>query len=180
MQTKIFGDKKLTITQLSKKDINSAKEFQIFINTLVAEDAKLLMNKKIDLKGEKDFLRSTIKSVKNKKRVYFVARDNKKVVGTVSLELGAWRKSHIGRLGIAIIDGYRGIGLGKHLMLEAMKLSRKMMPTIKLFQLEVYDNNKPAIGLYKKLGFKIVGHLSKQIQYKGKLVGEYIMIKPIK
>ena len=52
-------------------------------------------------------------------------------------------------------------------MQEVMKLAKKeLKPTPKIFQLEVYENNKPAIGLYKKMGFKIVAKVPKQIQHK--------------
>jgi ribosomal protein S18 acetylase RimI-like enzyme len=32
------------------------------------------------------------------------------------------------------------------------------------------------MGLYKKVGFKEVARIPKQIQYKGKLLGEVIMV----
>ena len=41
METKIFGDKKLTIAPWSPKDSKCAKEYMDFINELIAEDAKL-------------------------------------------------------------------------------------------------------------------------------------------
>jgi len=41
--------------------------------------------------------------------------------------------------------------------------------------LEVYVNNEPAIKLYKKMGFKRVARIPKHIQYKGKLIDEFIM-----
>ncbi len=70
------------------------------------------------------------------------------------------------------------MGLGKFLTQEVIKLAKKeLKPAPKIIKLEVYVNNKPAIGLYKKMGFKIVAKIPKQIQYKGKLIGEYIMLK---
>jgi len=180
METKIFEDKKLTISPLSKKDFKFAKEFLDFINSLVKEDAKILMNEKINLKGEMEFLGKGVKSIKQKKKVYLIVKDGKKVVANTSIELGIFKRNHIGKFGIAIRNGYRGMGLGKYLMLEIMKLAKKeLSPSPKIFQLEVYENNKPAIALYKKMGFKIVGKIPKQIQYKGRLIGEYIMIKNV-
>ena len=41
---------------LSKKDLKLVKEFQEFLNSLVAEDAKILVNEKISLKKEMEFL----------------------------------------------------------------------------------------------------------------------------
>ena len=48
---------------------------------------------------------------------------------------------------------------------------------LKCAKLEVFENNAPAIALYRKMGFEIVAKIPKQVQYKGKLIGEYIMIK---
>lgn len=178
MKTKSFGDKKLIINPLSEKDFKFAKEFLNFINSLVEEDAKILMNKKMNLKEEVEFLEKEIKRVKERKKVCLIARDGNEVIANTSIEIGVYRRNHIGKLGIAIRDDYRGIGLGTYLVQEIMKLAKRgLKPSPKIFQLEVYENNKSAIGLYKKMGFKIVGKLPKQIQYKGKLIGEYIMIK---
>lgn len=180
METKLFGDKKITIGPLTKKDLKFAKEFLVFINSLVEEQAKIAVNKKMNLKEEMEFLERGIKSVKNKKKVFLIAKDGNKVVANTSIELGAYRRSHVGKFAIAISDGYRGIGLGKYLMAEILKLAKKeLSPQLKVFELEVYENNKPAQALYKKMGFKVVGKIPKQIQYKGKLLGEYIMIKSV-
>jgi len=84
----------------------------------------------------------------------------------------------MGRFAIAIVREYRGIGLGKYLISEVIKSAKKEFGAdLKVIQLEVLANNKPAIALYKKAGFKIVAKIPKQIQYRGKLIGEYIMVK---
>jgi len=180
METKIFGDKKLTFYTMSAKELKFAREYLDFINSLIEEDAKILMNKRASLKDEVEFLKGAIKSVKSKKKVYVITKDNNKVVANTSIELQSFRRSHIGKFGIAIRDGYRGIGLGKYIMAEVLKMAKKNLPGLKIFQLEVYENNKPAIALYKKMGFKEVGKVPKQIQHNGKLIGEYIMIKEAK
>ncbi|OGZ62875.1 MAG: hypothetical protein A2639_00015 [Candidatus Staskawiczbacteria bacterium RIFCSPHIGHO2_01_FULL_34_27] len=181
METKIFGDNKLVIKQINKADLKKAKDFQEYINSFVAEDAKLLMNKKATLKDEIKFLENILKITKRKTKVFLIAKHGDRIVGTVSIELEKWRKNHIGKLGIAIRNSYREIGLGKYLMAEIIKLAKKELhPAPKIIQLEVYTNNKPAINLYKKMGFKNVAKLSSQVQYKGKLVSEYIMMYKVK
>ncbi len=177
METKVFGDKKIIIRKIDKADLKRARDFQDFINSLVAEDVKLLMNKKATLKDEIKFLENILKNTKNKTEVFLIAEHTGKIAGTVSITLERWRRNHIGKLGIAIKDSYRGVGLGKYLMSEIIKLAkRELKPKPKIIQLEVYVNNKPAINLYKKMGFKMVAKLPKQIQYKGKLIDEFIMI----
>ena len=139
----------------------------------------LLRNKKLTLREELDFLKKSAKSVKEGKEVFVIAKDGGKVVANTSIKLQQWKKSHIGKFGIAIRKGYRGVGLGTYAMNEVLKLAKKELPGIKIVQLDVYTINKPAVALYKKMGFKIVATLPKQMQYKGKLVSEYVMIKSL-
>ncbi|MEK7659028.1 MAG: GNAT family N-acetyltransferase [Patescibacteria group bacterium] len=189
METKIFGDppsykasdgqsKKIIIRKIVKSDLKNAVKFQDYINSLIEEEAKLLMNKKAAIKEEIDFLKSKLNGIKNKTEVILVAVHNKKIVGLTDIKQGMWRRNHIGKFGISVRQGYRGIGLGNYLMSEIIKLAKtELNPKPKMIQLEVYVNNKPAIALYKKMGFKQVAKLPKQIQHKGKLIDELVMIK---
>jgi ribosomal protein S18 acetylase RimI-like enzyme len=178
MKTKLFGDKKIIIRQARSGDVVNVKKFRSFINFLVVEDVKILMNEKATLREEKEYVVSMLKGIKSKTRVYLIAEYNNKIIGTTSIELERWRRNHIGRFSIAINNGYRRMGLGKHMMEEIIKLAKKdLNPKPKIIQLEVYANNEPAIGLYKKMGFKIVAKLPEQIQHKGKLIDELIMLK---
>jgi len=180
METKLFKDKKISIRLANKSDIKNAKKFLVFINSFVEENAMLLMNKKTNLKGEVAFLEGMVRGLKNKTKIYLVAESEGKIVGATDIELERWRRNHIGKLGIAIINGYRGIGLGTYLISQAIKLAKtNLKPKPKLIQLEAYENNNPAISLYKKMGFKMVAKVPKQVQYNGKLISDIIMIKEI-
>jgi len=143
----------------------------------VEEEAKILINKKLSLKEERKWLEGTLKNFKEHKQVFLVAECGNQIVGTTGIDLGQWRSNHIGNFGITIRKGYRGIGLGRYLMGEILKLAKKeLRPLPKIIRLSVYPNNKPAINLYKKYGFKKVAQIPKQIQYKGKLIDEIIML----
>ena len=178
MKVKKFGDKKITIREISKSDLKNAKKFQAHINSLIIEGAKLLMNKKVTEKDEIEAINRWLTAIKKKTRVQLIAEFENKIIGTTDIDLDRWNRNHIGKFGIAITKDFRGIGLGKFLTSEIIKLAKKKLkPSPKIIQLEVYENNKPAIALYKKMGFKIVGKIPKQIQWKGKLIAEYIMLK---
>ena len=177
MKTKIFGDKKITIRKLSKEDLRNAKKFQDFINSFVKEDAQIIMDEKISLKGEKKWLKEKLGRIKKKKAVFLIAEYNNMIVGTAGIDLYIWRKSHVAELGITIKKDYRGMGLGTCLIKEIIKLAKKeLKPKPKIIRLDALSTNKPAISLYKKTGFKIVAKIPKQIQYKGKLINEIIML----
>lgn len=176
MQTKIFGDKKIIIRKLSKEDLRKIKKFQDFINSFVEEDAQISLNKKLSLKEEKEWLNRQLKQIKNRKTVFLVAEDKNTIVGTTGINLGVGRQSHIGNFGITVRTGYRGIGLGTYLTREVLTLVKKeLKPKPKIIQLNVFPDNRPALGLYNKIGFKEVARVPKQLQYKGKLVDEIIM-----
>jgi len=178
MITKTFNDKKIIIRKLSKKDLRNVKKFQDFINSFVEEDAQIMMNERISLKGEEKWLEEKLGKIKKKKAVFLVAEYNNLGIGTMGIDLNVWRQNHIGDLGITIRNGYRGIGLGSCLMKEGIKLAqRELKPRPKIIRLSVLPTNEPAIALYKKFGFKKVAQIPKQLQYKGKLIDEIIMLK---
>ena|SRR3989344_5340780 len=178
MGTIIFKDKKIIIRKLSNSDFKKAKKFQDFINSLVEEDAQILANKKLTLKEEINFLKNVLEGIKKKNRVFLVAEYGGKIVGTVGIDLGAWRMNHIGHFGIAIRNGFRRIGLGRYLMQEIIKLAKKeLKPKPKIILISLLVTNKPAFALYEKMGFKKVSQIPNAIQFKNKLVDEIIMYK---
>jgi len=178
MKTKKIDKENITVRKINKADKTNAKKFLVFINSLIAEEAKILMNKKMNLKEEFAYLDKVIKGAKDKKSVHVIAECDGKIVGNTSIELNPYRRNHTAKFAIAISDGYRGLGLGNRLMSEVIRLAKKeLKPKPKIIQLEVYENNIPAINLYKKMGFKTVAKIPDQIKWKGKLLSEYIMLK---
>ena len=171
-ETKIFGGKKIIIREFSKKDVKNAKAFLDFINSFVDEDAMLSINKKKTLGEEKDWLRHT--AAEKKERVYLLAECDGKIVAAADIGVLRGRQSHIGEFGITVREGYRGIGLGEYIMRKTINLARKRL-TIKIIQLKVFTNNKPANGLYKKMGFRKIASIPHALQYKGRLMSEYLM-----
>jgi len=175
MKTIIFGSKEIIIRKLSNGDLRNVKRFQDLINSLIEEKAQISLNKKLSLKEEKEWLKRQLGQIKNQKTVFLLAECDNKVIGTTGIDLRRGRQEHVGEFGISIRNGYRGIGLGKYLMKEIIKLAKKELKP-KIIRLSVFPTNKAAIGLYKKLGFKKVAKIPKQIQYKGKLLDEIIML----
>jgi putative acetyltransferase len=142
----------------------------------VKEDALLMINKKVSFEEEKEWLKNKFKSIKAKKIIYFLAEYNNKIIGSCEIELRIGRHNHVGEFSIAIASGYRRVGLGTFLGQKVVEEAKKRLK-IKIARLSVYSENKPAQALYKKLGFKKVAMIPKQVQYKGRLIDEIIMLK---
>ena len=167
--------KDIGIRKMLKKDLNHPERFQDFINSLVEEDAKILVNTKKTKAQEYDWIKQRLKAIREKKAVTLVAEHNNKIVGSSSVRMGIERQSRLGTFGISVRKEYRGIGLGKVLSKGAIKLAKKELK-VRVIELHVFESNKIAINLYKKIGFKEVAKLPKQIEYKGKLVSEIVMM----
>lgn len=92
-------------------------------------------------------------------KIFLVAEAGGKVVGynMCRIEFGISnlrrefvRKGHV--ISIAVLEDYRGLGIGHRLMEDGMKNVRESGATE--IYLEVRQSNLPAIQLYRKLGFR--------------------------
>ena len=122
---KIFDGKKITIRELKPGDIKNVRKFQDFINSLVKENAKVKVNKRVSLKEETAWLKSHLKAQQKKKKVFLLAEDKRILAGITQVSLDFGRNEHVGTLGISVRAGYRRIGLGKYLMKEIIELAKK-------------------------------------------------------
>ena len=86
MIAKNSNDKNVTVRKINKADKKNAKKFLAFINSLITEEAKILMNKKMNLKEEFAYLDKVIKGAKDKKSVHVIAECDGKIVGNTSIE----------------------------------------------------------------------------------------------
>ena len=95
----------------------------------------------------------TAKQVKqncsNNKR-YYILLANGKPVGWFNIRLSDSKEATIG---IIIDYPHQGQGFGKQAVVLIKKEAKKL--GMKRLRLEVFLDNKPAINLYKKTGFKI-------------------------
>ncbi len=176
MITKKFGDKKIRIEEISEKHIKDVKKFQDFINSLIDENAKILLNERVGIKEERKWVKKSIESAKNKKRVHLTAYDGDEIIASCDIDSGIGKTSHVGNFGISILKDYRRIGLGTYLSREIIELSKKRIdPKLEVIKLSVFSDNKPAMGLYKKIGFKRVGKIPRGVKCNDKLHDEIIM-----
>jgi ribosomal protein S18 acetylase RimI-like enzyme len=173
----------IKIREIGSKDLKNVKEFARYLNSLVEEDAPILLNKKVGLRAMSDVLKRELEEIKKKKRVSIVAcidekERNARIAGWCRIWLHRFRENHIAEIAISVAKAWRGKGIGKRLMKFALAEAKKRLkPKPKIFMLGVIPSNKEAIALYKKLGFEKVASIPNKLQYKGRLVAEIVMMK---
>ena len=98
-----------------------------------------------------------------------VAEVDGELVGVLGHQRGEHNRAHVGHVGMMVHVDYQGMGIGSALMEAAMDLADNWLGLTRL-QLEVYPDNPPAIGLYRKCGFETEG-LFRSLAYRD---GHYV------
>lgn len=164
----VFREPKLTDT----------RGFMDFINEFVDEPGSgILINQRIDLKEEAQWLKTQIKDIKGRKTVMLTVELDGKIVGNCDIRRRPWKQSHRATMGIALSKEIRGMGIGEALMLKTIDLAEKRMPGLEMIDLSVLAYNKRAKGLYKKLGFVRVGRVPDSVKEGREYFGEELLIK---
>ena len=78
--------------------------------------------------------------------------------------------------GVYLGKNYRGQGIGEKLMKKLLEEIAKN-EEIEKITLNVNVGQLPAIRLYKKFGFKVVGTMHKEMKVNGKYIDDYVMEK---
>jgi len=82
----------------------------------------------------------------------FVAELDGEAVGMANLSTFSSRRGHCGSIGMMVADDYHSMGIGTRLLEAVLDLADNWL-LLKRVELEVYDTNEAAIGLYEKYGF---------------------------
>jgi RimJ/RimL family protein N-acetyltransferase len=162
----------------------------ILIREAKKEDAAALIAYVKKVACETDFLtfgkgefRKTIKEeqqiiqqhAKAKNQIFLLAEYEGEIVGILNVNANEKsRLRHIGDFGVTVKKDYWGQGIGTNLIECMLEWARKS-GVIRKINLVVQTNNKAAIKLYKKLGFKKEGVLRRDSFINGKFYDAYAM-----
>jgi len=147
------------------------------VDSFVKERAMVGEHKKPTIKQIKESLDKRLKGIKNKEVVYIVVEADGKVEGRAWIRKKEhYIEEHIGNLVIHLHKDLRGKGLGEKLLRAILQEARKNLK-IKMVALETMGKNRPAINLYKKVGFKEYGKLIKGLKHYEKLDDAILMVK---
>lgn len=105
--------------------------------------------------------------------------NDEEIIGitTISIREDRPRMSHFGILGISILKKYWGLGIGKFLMEETLKIAK--IRGVKKINLEVRTDNSRAIKLYENYDFKIEGKIIKNTFINNEFFDCYMMGREI-
>ncbi len=101
-----------------------------------------------------------------------------KLVGSITYFSGSKIKTrHIVHIhGVFVDPNYRSRGIGRKLLETALGLIQKNGDVVKI-QLTVNSRRIPAVSLYRRLGFEVVGELKKELNVGGEFQDELLMEK---
>lgn len=157
--------RKVFLRSLRWEDLDDLLEF---INSLVDEGADIVRTEKATRNDEAEWLRRYLARTEKGEIINCAAEVKGKVVANSEVGKREGRMSHVGGFGIAIKQGYRGIGIGTKIMQTLIEESRRV--GLKILVLEVFDTNKTAKALYSKMGFKENGRILKGVYKNGKYI----------
>src|SRR5262249_48021696 len=137
--------------------------FHAAVDSVAREKRYLAMVRGFPLKVTRQFVRWNIK----KRNPHFVALSEGRVVGWCDIQpIPRHTQAHSGVLGMGIIDGFRSKGIGAALMRATLARARKRGLT--RVELTVREDNRRAMGLYRKAGFVTEGRKRKAFRIDGR------------
>lgn len=175
-QIVLESGKTIDIRQPKLSDVES---MLALINDLAREDIFLNANPEhIFTKSEEEqYVRDCIERINQNMQVHFLAFFKTELIGSVVVTKQSMRQKHVGIFGITIAKKWRGMSVGKHLSLLALK--QASIIGIKMVVLDAFADNQIAVKLYKKLGFKAYGLLPNGFSYKNTYKDKILMYKEV-
>lgn len=106
---------------------------------------------------------------------YGVFLDGELVGAATLIQADAAKMSHRAHIGAVYVSAKsRGTGAGSALIKKIIE-DAKLNPILEKLNLSVVTTNTPAVTLYKKLGFEIIGTEKNSMKYDGQYYDEYLM-----
>lgn len=133
-----------------------------------------LYRKRPTIPNERKWFSSLLVDIRKRNAIVLVAESDGKIVGVCDVKgfRPGSSMDHKGLLGIALHRDYRSQGIGSAMLKEALRQSSKRFEMVVL---SAFANNKGAISLYKRFGFKRYGFLKGSNKRDGKYFDEVFL-----
>lgn len=165
---------------LRSAEKNDAKSLLEYLKITAAETPYLIREPEeitLSIEQEEEFIQRIEDS---EKELMLVATVDGKHVGNCSLmSMGVFRRyGHRCDVAIALYQEYCGRGIGKKMLETVLKVAKEI--GYEQAELEVAADNKNAIALYEKLGFKQYGCFPDNMKYSnGKYADAYWLMRKL-
>jgi len=169
---------------------NLLNENKVIIRKAIKSDAKPILEYINKISGESDFLtfgqgefniaieqeENFIDTIsKQNNAVFIIAEVEGKVVGNLNFSGGARpRILHTGEFGVSVLKEYWGQGIGTELTKYLIDWC-KQSGIIRKINLRVRSDNYSAIHIYKKLGFKEEGLITREFFINNRFYDSVLM-----
>lgn len=153
--------------------LDDAAEIAAFMNALGEEKLDTINPRTpLTVEREREFLQEALD---NPRAFYLIALDDAQVVGMIDLHAGVKaHEKHAAKIGISVARAWRGRGVGRRLMTQAIAKTKAWDGFCRI-ELEVVPWNKNAIALYTSLGFVREAVKRKAVNLRGRPEDEYQM-----
>ena len=146
-----------------------------FINSLVDENADIIVDTKYTREGEVNWLAGRLSALENDRVVMVAAEVDGRFVGQAAVGPKMGRSKHVGVLGISLKAGFRDAGIGTELMREVEGQAPRL--GIETITLNLFASNAQGRHLYEKMGYAEVGRVPRGILRTGEYIDDVIMAK---
>ena len=144
----------MLIRKAKKQDLKQIAKLDLILAMEISQKDFFKKDETILKKMEKPYL---YRDFKNKNNIFFVAEDKNQIIGFtgghIKTNLKFFKIKQVGFIReVYVKPSYRHHGLGQKLMREIIKWFKSK--NIKVAQLTVLTNNKPAMKFYQSMGFE--------------------------
>lgn len=159
---------------IRKAEIEDAKAMVAYVNQIAGESDNLTFGPGefgMTVEDEIAFIDSVNRS---DNQLILLAVYEGRIIGNLSFRAGGRpRIAHSGEFGISVLKEFWGNGVAEAVISSLIDWAKEH--GIRKIDLQVRDDNEGAIRLYKKLGFKEEGHISRKFLIDGEFYSVYYM-----
>ncbi|MHC4623219.1 MAG: GNAT family N-acetyltransferase [Planctomycetota bacterium] len=169
---------RLTVRTAAPDDAQAILELA---HIILAEDLyniRTLEEFKMTVEAEREWIQ---KHVDEPGQIILLAELNGDIVGMLGFENSSRKRlAHRGTLHMSVHPQHRRNGIGTALLQSLLEWAQEN-PVIEKVKLAVFATNRPAVSLYRKMGFLKEGRRTKEIKIaEGKYVDEILMYRLVK
>ena len=165
----------VTLRYVRPGDIDTVLDF---VNLIADENEFTNLIYRKTYEEELDWLINTVKNILLGKEIFIGVFAGERYIGSVGVSTEEIRGPHVGVFGIVLAPEFRGLGLGRIMLQEALQQAKDHLK-MTMVRLSCFANNDVAIQLYLNEGFVEYGRLPGGLKYRDMLVDQILMYKKL-